>query len=167
MFPALSRCPYHQGLGELLAEEGSGAWAGLLGFDRSAQLVDPVETSGCALMKSALACSRTFELATRAASRGPLVFERPSVRFGCLQRGGAGVEVMIAAVPGEEPAAGILGTCKRSLTYGPSLRLRRPWAANTRPCDRCSPSPRTLTVSLARRAAGFAYLASAWSTAQR
>ena len=71
-------------------------------------------SSGCALMKSALAWSR----ADLSGEPGSLALEKPSVRFGCLlpgtfgclQRGSAALETFAAAVPGEEPKAGILGT---------------------------------------------------------
>ena len=71
-------------------------------------------------MKSALACRGTFELADLGSEPGPLALEKPSVRFGCLppgtlgclQRGGAALEVFTAAVPGEEPTAGVLGSAE-------------------------------------------------------
>jgi hypothetical protein len=59
---------------------------------------------------------RVFELTDLSGKTGPLAFEKPSVRFGralpgtlgCLQRGGTGLEVIAAPVPGEESTVGIL-----------------------------------------------------------
>jgi hypothetical protein len=87
---------------------------GLLGFDGSAQLADPVDELRVRLDEVSSGLVRA-DLSGEPAS---LALEKPSVRFGCLlpgtfgclQRGSAALETFAAAVPGEEPKAGILGT---------------------------------------------------------
>jgi len=94
--------------------------AGLLGFDGSMQLADPVNDVGVHLDEVGSGLFPIFEFADLRSEPGPLVLEKPSVRFGCLlpgtfgclQRGGAGVEVLTAAVPGEEPTVGVLGSAE-------------------------------------------------------
>ena len=78
-------------------------------------------------MNSALATRGIFEVASPGSEPGPLTFEKPSGRFGrllpgtlgCLQRGGAGVEVSTAAAASEEPAVGIFGTPEVLLVGSP------------------------------------------------
>ena len=85
-------------------------WAGLLGFDGSVQLVDPVDELRVGLDELGSCLLRSFELERLAAEPGPLGFENPSVRFGRVlpgtlsgvQGGGAGRETSAAAVSGEE-----------------------------------------------------------------
>jgi hypothetical protein len=85
-------------------------WAGLLGFDGSVQLVDPVDELRVGLDELGSCLLRSFELERLAAEPGPLGFETPSVRFGRVlpgtlsgvQGGGAGRETSAAAVSGEE-----------------------------------------------------------------
>ena len=59
---------------------------------------------------------RIFELADLSGESGPLAFDKPSGRFGRAlpgrlgrsRRGGSGLDVVAASVPGEEPPAGVL-----------------------------------------------------------
>ena len=105
--------------------------AGLLGFDGSMQLADPVDDVSVRLDEVGSGLLRIFELADLSSEPGPLALEKPSVRFGCLlpgtfgclQRGGAALETLTAAVPGEEPTAGILGSAE-VLLVGSAGRLK-------------------------------------------
>jgi hypothetical protein len=95
------------------------------------QLADPVDDVGVRLDEVDSGLFPIFKLADLSSEPGPLVLEKPSVRFGCLlpgtfgclQRGGAGVEVLTAAVPGGETKARNLGTAE-VLRLGSPGRLK-------------------------------------------
>jgi hypothetical protein len=101
--------------------------AGLPGFDGSAQLADPVDELRVRLDEVGSGLLGILEVAGLSSEPGSLALEKPSVRFGCLlpgtfgcpQRGGAGVEVLTPAVPGEEPTAGVLGSAEVLLVGSP------------------------------------------------
>jgi hypothetical protein len=84
-------------------------------------------SSGWALTKPALACCAASSSPPRGGEPGPLVFEKPSVRFGRtlpgtlghLERCGTGLKVSAASVPTEEPMAGILGAAEVLLVDSP------------------------------------------------
>ena len=95
------------------------------------QLVDPVNDVRVRLDEVSSGLFPIFELADLSSEPGPLALEKPSVRFGCLlpgafsclQRGRAGLESFAAAVPGEEPKVGFLGTAEVRLV-GSAGRLK-------------------------------------------
>ena len=103
----------------------------LAGFDGQMQLVDPVDELRVRLEEVGSGLFLIFELADLSDEPGPLALEKTSVRFGCLlpgtlgclHRGGADFQVLTAAVPGEEPKAGILGSAM-VLLVGSSGRLK-------------------------------------------
>ena len=103
--------------------------AGLLGFYGSMQLVDQVDDFRVRHDEVGSGLLDNFELADLSSEQGPLVLEKPSVRLGCLlpgafsclQRGSAALTTFAAAVPGEEPKAGIFGTAEVRLVGSPGL----------------------------------------------
>jgi hypothetical protein len=123
--------------------------AGLLGFDGSMQLVDPVDDVRVRLDEFGSCSSCVLELDDLSGEPGPLALEKPRVRFGCLlpgtsgclQRGSAALETFTAAVPGEEPKAGILGTAEVSLVRSAG-RLKVLVAGQTAVTDRPGAAPR-------------------------
>jgi hypothetical protein len=90
-------------------------------------LVDSVDELRMGLDEVGSRLLRSFELAALGGEPGPLVFEKPSVRFGRtlpgtlghLERCGTGLKVSAASVPTEEPMAGILGAAEVLLVDSP------------------------------------------------